>query len=53
MALTVYTLWADRLIAGTHTIRQVPKNFRDGVQRVLVDRKYKLTKSGIAIKKSK
>lgn len=48
MALTVYTLWADRLIAGTHTIKQVPSSFRDQVRRILKDRKYMVGKDGTA-----
>lgn len=48
MALTVYTFWADRLIAGTHTIKQVPTAFRDQVRRILKDRKYLIEKDGTA-----
>ena len=51
MALTIYTFWADRIIAGTHTIKQVPPSFRDQVQKILVDRKYVIRKDGTAIKK--
>lgn len=50
MALTIYTLWVERLIAGTHTIRQVPVSFRDEIRRILKSRRYTIGKDGTAKK---
>lgn len=53
MSLTIYTLWADRIIAGTHKLRQVPPFFQPGVRQILESRKYLIQKDGTVVKKSK
>lgn len=50
MALTIYTLWVNRLLAGTHNFKEVPIGFRDEVRRILKSRKYLVKRDGTIAK---
>lgn len=51
--MTIYTLWADRIIAGTHRFGQVPRDFQPRVRQILESQKYVIEKNGTAHKRNK
>lgn len=51
--MTIYTMWADRIIAGTHTFKQVPKAFKDHVRQILESQRYVIRRDGTVCKKFK
>jgi len=51
--MTIYTLWADRIIAGTARLNQVPKDFQPRVRQILESQKCVIEKNGTAHKRNK